>query len=64
MSSIHRTDTAGLDLQVHRSTIQSLKNVLNKEMHGESASPQAGATLDYINMSIEDKQDLQKRWRS
>ncbi|CAH8719543.1 flagellar protein FlaG [Paenibacillus thiaminolyticus] len=61
MSSIHRTDTAGLDLQVHRSTIQSLKNVLNKEMHGESASPQAGATLDYINMSIEDKQDLQKK---
>ncbi|GAC41325.1 flagellar protein FlaG [Paenibacillus popilliae] len=61
MSGIHRTYTASIDLQLHRSAIQSLKNMFGNKLPGEATSSQPGSTLAYINMSIEDKQDLQKK---
>lgn len=59
MSSIHRTDTAGIDLQVHRATIHSLKNVLIKEHQDKTNS--GIEALDSERLRSREKQDLQKK---
>ncbi|MGG3838429.1 flagellar protein FlaG [Paenibacillus thiaminolyticus] len=59
MSSIHRTDTAGLDLQVHRAKIHSLKNVLIKEHQDKTNS--GIEALDSERLRSREKQDLQKK---
>lgn len=62
MGSIHRTDANGLDLQVHRATIQSVRNVLGKDLSEESnVIRMSGNGFDYENLRPEDKLDLQKK---
>lgn len=62
MSSIHRTDANGLDLQVHRATIQSIRNVLDKGFAEEASVNQtSGNGFDHENLRPEDKLDLQKK---
>ncbi|MCM3338735.1 flagellar protein FlaG [Paenibacillus sp. MER TA 81-3] len=62
MSSIHRTDANGLDLQVHRATIQSVRNALSKDLLDESNVVQTTAKVfDYEKLQPEDKLDLQKK---
>lgn len=59
MSSIHRTDTAGLDLQIHRTTIQSVRNVLGKDQHDKTKSEVESFAIEPLRSG--DKQDLQKK---
>ncbi|MBN3523874.1 flagellar protein FlaG [Paenibacillus apiarius] len=62
MGNVHRTDTNGLDLQVHRATIQSVRNVLVKELPEEKVASQKGTEkFDYEHLRPEEKQDLQKK---
>lgn len=63
MGNIHRTDSNRLDLQVHRATIQSIRNVLAKDLPDKKAviSKSEIEALTSDRTRLEDKQDLQKK---
>ena len=63
MGNIHRTDSNGLDLQVHRATIQSVRNALGKNLPDKKMTISKSEIESFSSerLMLEKKLDLQKK---